>query len=298
MKHIPVLLHEAIEGLNLKEGDVCIDATFGGGGHSREICRQIGHKGKLVALDADSYALGRLDEILSDEPCQKIAVLGNFRRIEELAEKNSISQADGVLMDLGTSAGSIENSGRGFTFLKDEPLLMTYKAEPEPGDLTAKEILNEWQEENLADIIYGFGGEKFSRKIAKAIVGYRQTKQIETTGQLVSIVESAVPVWYKHRRIHPATKTFQALRIAVNEELPALKEGLAGGWKLLKPKGRMAVITFHDLEARIVKRFFTKKKQLGEGKLISKRAIKPQYTEVKANPRSRSAQLRIIEKVK
>ncbi len=296
MKHIPVLLNQAVRGLNLKQGDVCVDATFGGGGHSKLISQNLGATGHLIAIDADAETLKEFDQLLKDEVCQKTAILGNFRQIKNLLLEKNIKEVDAILMDLGTSAGSIENSSRGFTFLKDEPLLMTFKAEISPDDLTAKEIVNTWSEESLADIIYGFGGEKFSRKIAKAIVEQRLVKPIETTFQLVAIIEAVVPIWYKRKRIHPATKTFQALRIAVNDELGALKDGLNDGFELLKPNGRMAVISFHDLEARIVKKFFIEKKTAGQGQIITKHAVKPEFSEIKANSRSRSAQLRIIQK--
>jgi 16S rRNA (cytosine1402-N4)-methyltransferase len=163
--------------------------------------------------------------------------------------------------------------------------------------VTAEDAVNELGEENLADIIYGFGEEQFSRRIAKAIVEDREKKRIKTTGELVSIIEQAVPAWYRKRRLHPATKTFQALRIAINDELGALKEALPAIWERLKPGGRLAIISFHSLEARIVKDWMKIKKQSGEGEMVTRKSIKPDREEELFNPRSRSAQLRIIKKI-
>ncbi len=205
---------------------------------------------------------------------------------------------DAIIFDLGVSSDQLENSGRGFSFLKDEPLLMTLKANSSPEDLTAKDVVNNWSEENLADIIYGYGEERWSRKIARGIVEARQNGEIRTTGELTGIVEKSVPVRYRKGRIHPATRTFQAIRIAVNDELRALEEGLTKGFEVLKKEGRMAVVSFHSLEDRVVKRFYQNKEREGEAKLVNKKPITPSGEEIRENRRSRSGKLRILEKVK
>ncbi|MEK7104808.1 MAG: 16S rRNA (cytosine(1402)-N(4))-methyltransferase RsmH, partial [Patescibacteria group bacterium] len=209
-----------------------------------------------------------------------------------------------IIFDLGLSSDQLENSGRGFSFMKDEPLLMTMKENPLPEDLTAIDIVNTWGEKSLADIIYGYGEEKFSRRIARGIVEARVKNKIETTWDLIKVIENNVPIAYRKghakgraRRLHCATKTFQALRIAVNDELGALQTGLEKGFKVLNRGGRMAVISFHSLEDRIVKRFYKEKQKKGEVILINKKPIIPKKEEIKNNPRSRSAKLRILEKI-
>jgi 16S rRNA (cytosine1402-N4)-methyltransferase len=208
-----------------------------------------------------------------------------------------LNHVDRILFDLGISSFQLEVAGRGFSFLKDEPLLMTMKKIPTKDDLTACDIVNTWQEENLADIIYGFGEEKYSRKIAKAIVLAREEKEIKTTFDLVKIIEGAVGGYYKKMRIHPATRTFQALRIATNSELINLQEGIKKGFHSLIKGGRMAIITFHSLEDRIVKHEFIRLKKEGYANIITKKPIIPNNSEIINNPRSRSAKLRILEKL-
>jgi len=299
--HKTVLLKEVIEGLLApqKAGNeklVVIDATFGGGGHSLEICKKF-PKIKIIALDQDKSTWEKAKSKFKNLDCDISFVNENFRNMDKVLE----GKADGIIFDLGLSSDQLENSGRGFSFMKPEPLLMTMKDRrdnlPSPEDLTAEEIVNTWEEKHLADIIYGYGEERFARKIAKAIVEARKKSKIKTTFDLVKIVESAVPRG-RRGRIHPATKTFQALRIAVNDELGALKEGLIKGFDRLEVRGRMAVISFHSLEDRIVKRFYKEKEKEGKAKLINKKPIVPTKEEIKNNPRSRSAKLRILEKIK
>jgi 16S rRNA (cytosine1402-N4)-methyltransferase len=285
--HKTVLLNETIEGLNLKDKSIVLDATFGGGGHSKEILEKYSNV-KIIALDQDkSVSKNLLDSRISFHNL-------NFRDLDKVLEKE---QVDGIIFDLGLSSDQLENSGRGFSFMKDEPLLMTMKENPKTEDLTAKDIVNSWGEKNLADIIYGYGEERFSRRIAKGIVEARKKNKIETTKDLVKVIEDSVPAGYKKQRLHFATKTFQALRIAVNDELGALQIGLEKGFGLLKKQGRMSVISFHSLEDRIVKRFFKEKKDKNEAILINKKPIGATAEEIKSNPRSRSAKLRILEKI-
>ena len=297
MKHRPVLLNETIEGLGLSEDSVVLDCTFGGGGHSKEILRRY-RKAKVVAIDEDRNVEGGENISLYHE---------NFRNLDRVLQKENIEKVDGVIFDLGFSSDQLESSGRGFSFLKDEPLLMTLKAKPGEEDLTAKMVINNWSEKSLADIIYGYGEERYARRIARIIAEERFRKPIETTGELVEIIKKAVPSRYRTKKIHFATRTFQALRIAVNDELGALKEGLQKGFEALKPEGRMAVISFHSLEDRIVKKFYKEKAspvglwpRVEESKavLINKKPIRASDEEIKNNIRSRSAKLRIIKKIK
>jgi 16S rRNA (cytosine1402-N4)-methyltransferase len=211
-------------------------------------------------------------------------------------DQAGVAGVDGIIFDLGLSSNQIEESGRGFSFKTDEPLLMTMKKDPQSSDITAYEIVNSWSEESLADIIYGYGEDRFARRIAKAIVMAREIQSIETAGQLSDIIASVVPK-FGFKKINPATKTFQAIRIAVNDELGAIKEALPKAFSRLNTGGRISIISFHSLEDRIVKRFFKEKSEAGEGRLINKKPITPSPQEIAENPRSRSAKLRIIEKI-
>jgi 16S rRNA (cytosine1402-N4)-methyltransferase len=207
-----------------------------------------------------------------------------------------VAHADKILLDIGLSSNQFEQSARGFSFQKDEPLIMSFKKDLKETDLTAREIVNTWDEVNIQTILEGYGEEQFAWKIAKAIVARRQENPIETTFDLVEIIKLATPKFYHHKKIHPATKTFQALRITVNDEIESLKEGVSKGFNILNRGGRMAIISFHSLEDRIVKQFFKDKQTKDEGMLITKRPIVPTEEEIKENPRSRSAKLRVIQK--
>ena len=294
--HRTVLLNESIEGLNLSKNSVVVDATFGGGGQSLEICKR--YKGiKIIALDQDKGAWDRAKSKFVGLDCDITFINTNFRDLQE-ALKDFETDIDAIIFDLGLSSDQLDNSGRGFSFQKDEPLLMTMKEHPTQEDLRAIDIVNDWSEESLANIIYGYGEERFSRKIAKAIVDARQKKEIKTTFDLVEIIKEAIPNKYRKGKIHFATKTFQALRIAVNDELESARTGLERGFNVLKDVGRMSVISFHSLEDRIVKKFYKEKEKSEEAILINKKVILPSDEEVKNNKRSRSAKLRILEKIK
>lgn len=296
MTHVPVLLKEAVDGLNIGPGDSVLDATFGGGGHGREICKIIGKLGRLIAIDADEEAKKRVSEECLGS-CQFELVVGNFRDLDEILKQRGINRLDAILFDLGLSSFQLEESGRGFSFQKDEPLQMTFGADRNSLPFTAFEIVNDWDENNIADIIYGYGGEKFSRVIAKKIVENRKIASIKSTFDLVRVIGESVPDFYKRRRIHFATKTFQAIRIAVNDEMGALKEAISKAWSVLDKGGRLAVISFHELEDRIVKRFFKDKKEDGSLLILTKKPITPSFKEISNNIRSRSAKLRVGEKV-
>lgn len=295
-EHISVLLHETVSGLDLHEGDVVFEGTVGLGGHSEEILKRIGKTGVYIGTDEDAQALSFAKERLASYSSIKIFVEDNFRNIDRVLDDASHSSVDKIILDIGLSNLQLEGSNRGFSFKSDEPLLMTFRANPREGDLTAREIVNEWGRDSLTDIITGYGEDRFAWKIANAIVKARGVKPIETTRELADIVKSAVPVFARFGKIHPATKTFQALRITVNDELGALREGLQKGFTRLKSGGRMAVISFHSLEDRIVKDFFKTRATEGLGTIVTKKPITPSEEELTRNPKSRSAKLRIIIK--
>lgn len=296
MKHISVLLGESIDGLKIKSGDIIVDGTLGGGGHTLEIIKRFGKNVKIICFDLDKDAISRSKKIIDKTNSNVIFKTTGFQNIDKVLDDLKIPKVDRILLDLGLSSFQLEEGGRGFSFLKNEPLLMTMKKNPEKNDLTAYEIVNTWSEETLADIIYGFGEEKYSRRIAKGIVDARLDKKIETTVDLAEIIEKAVGKFYKGKKINSATKTFQALRIATNSELSNLKQVIQKGFNRLSIGGRMAIITFHSLEDRIVKKSFIELKQKGLGNIITKKPIIPSVKEIKSNPRSRSAKLRLIEK--
>ena len=289
--HKTVLLNETIDGLNLHDKSVVLDCTFGGGGHSLEILKRYPNV-KIIAIDQDAGAWDKAKSKFKDFKDRISFFNVNFNELDDFSNY----LLDGIIFDLGLSSDQLENSGRGFSFMKDEPLLMTMKENPGPEDLTAKDIVNTWGEKNLADIIYGYGEERFSRKIAKGIVDTRQKKEINTTFDLVEILNNVLPGSYKKGRLHFATKTFQALRIAVNDELGMLQRGLEKGLDVLKINGRMSVISFHSLEDRIVKRFFKENEKEKKVILINKKVITASNEELKNNPRSRSAKLRVLSR--
>jgi len=295
--HVSVLLDEIIEGLDIHDGDVILDGTLGSGGHSFEIAKRF-PKVKIIGLDLDGDALRRSEELLKSINADFIPIKSNYRDLDQVLRRLNLASVDRILLDIGLSSNQFEESGRGFSFQKDEPLLMSFKDENEPDDLIAAEIINHWSEEEIARIIFEYGEEKHSRQIAGAIVRRRKEKLIVSTSDLSEIIRSAVSKNYERGRIDPATRTFQALRIAVNDELENLKNGLVKGLNALSTNGRLAVISFHSLEDRIVKNYFRDWAKSGEVRLINKKPIIATRDEVIRNSRSRSAKLRIIEKIK
>ena len=277
--HKSVLLQEVIEGLDLESGETVVDATYGAGGHTKEILRHF-PKVRVVSIDQD--------------PETHADITGNFRDLDKLLGD---LRPDAILFDLGISSDQLESAGlpaqagRGFSFQKDEPLDMRMSGRGP----TAADILNSWDEHAIELVLRGFGEEKFSRKIARVIVERRKLVPFKTTFDLVGSVLEVKPRSWRDK-IHPATKTFQAIRIAVNEELTALEIGLEKGFKALKPEGRLVVISFHSLEDRIVKNFFRDKVKEKRARQITKKPITPSAEEIRENPRSRSAKLRIIKK--
>jgi 16S rRNA (cytosine1402-N4)-methyltransferase len=295
--HKSVLLEAVLEGLDIKENDIVLDGTLGGAGHSLEMARRLGKGGVLIGIDQDSNVLEHARAILAHATTSVLLIQGNFRIVDQIIGQQKFEKVDKILLDLGFSSDQLDNSGRGFSFLKDEPLLMTLSSDSSADRFTARDIINDWEEENIATIIKEYGEESFAKKIAKAVVVARMVKPIERTFELVEIIKSATPGWYHHRQSHPATKTFQALRITVNDEIEAHKEGLENGFKILNQNGLMAVISFHSLEDRLVKHYFREQSLVELGKVITKRPIIPERDEIMENPRSRSAKLRIIQKL-
>jgi len=297
MVHETVLLKETVDGLNLKEGNVVFDGTLGGGGHSAYVAEKFGSKVKIIAVDRDSDALKRAEARLKSVNANYSLGLSDYRNIDQVLDKQKIEKVQGIILDLGLSSNQLDESGRGFSFKNDEPLLMTFASPLENPVVTAKTVVNDWGEETLADIIYGYADERYAKRIAKKIIENREEKEIRTTGELVEIIKQAVPVAYRRGKIHFATKTFQAIRMAVNDELGALQEGLRKGFEKLCNKGRLAVISFHSGEDRIVKNYFRDQVKNKNAVLINKKPIIATEEEIIKNPRSRSAKLRIIEKI-
>ena len=309
--HKTVLLHESIDGLAIEADDIYLDGTLGSAGHAAYALSKYPSI-TVIGIDQDKEALvrsqARLDAITGKGKADAAAtakshiflVNDSFRHMDRViesvsAELGGATHVHRIMLDLGLSSDQFETSGRGFSFKNNEPLLMTFKKDS-TSDLTARQIVNTWDEENIADIIYGYGEERYARRIAREIVSERAERPIETTFDLVEIIKKATPSHYHHGKIHPATRTFQALRITVNDEINALKDGLAKGLDQLTPAGRMAVISFHSIEDRIVKHFYKEKAATGDFTIMTKRPITPTEAELAANPRSRSAKLRIIQK--
>ena len=305
-KHISVLLNECIEGLNIKEDGIYLDGTMGGAGHSKEIVKRLSKEGLLIGVDRDMEAICVAKERLADFPNVEF-VHDNHDNIKEILENLNIDGVDGILLDLGVSSYQLDERNRGFSYMGDAELDMRMDKSQ---SLTAKEVINTYSEEDLANIIYEYGEERFSRRIAKNICEYRNQKPIETTLELVKIIEKSVP--RKKGEGHPAKRTFQAIRIEVNNEIKPLYNTILDSIDVLKPGGRLCVITFHSLEDRAVKNAFIQAegrctcppglpycmcgcKSLG--KIITKKPILPTEHEMEINTRSKSAKLRIFEKI-
>ncbi|MDB5255042.1 MAG: mraW [Candidatus Nomurabacteria bacterium] len=288
--HTPVLLHESVDSLNVTANDTVVDGTFGGGGHSTVIAEALKGTGKLICVDLDEAAEVRFQEKFKDA-ANVMFVHSNFKDAAFILESAGVSTVDKVLLDLGTSVFQLLADTRGFSFNSDTPLTMTFSEKGSHTGFNAYDIVNSWGEESIADIIYGYGEDRSSRRIARAIMAARAIKPIKTSVQLAAVIEEAVP---RRGRTHPATKTFQALRIAVNDELQTLKTAMEAWYEALSVNGRLSIITFHSLEDRIVKQWM---KEQDNARILTKRPIAPSYEELQTNPRSRSAKLRTIEKL-
>ncbi|MBW6410904.1 16S rRNA (cytosine(1402)-N(4))-methyltransferase RsmH [Clostridium weizhouense] len=307
-KHVSVLLNECIDALDIKKDGIYVDCTLGGAGHSSHILKKLSKEGLLIGIDQDKDALKAAKERLKDFE-NVTYVHSNFYNIDNILENLEIPKVDGILMDLGVSSYQLDEGERGFSYMKDAPLDMRMNRE---NDFSAYEIVNKYSEEKLYKIIKEYGEERFAKRIANFIVNRRVEKPIETTLELVDIIKAAIPAKARREGPHPAKRTFQAIRIEVNSELQILNKTIEDGVNRLNPGGRMAIITFHSLEDRIVKLKFRELQdpctcpkefpicvcgKKSSVKLISRKGIGPSKEEVEENPRSRSAKLRIIEKL-
>ena len=305
-KHKPVMLKECIQGLQIKLNGIYVDGTLGGAGHSKEIAKKLNNTGRILGIDRDEEALKAAKENLK-EFNNITYIKGNHDDIKEILEQLNIEKVDGILLDLGVSSYQLDQKNRGFSYLGENRLDMRMDKTQE---LTAEKIVNEYTEEQLSNIIYEYGEEKFAKRIAKNICEIRRERRIETTKQLVEIIEKSIPK-SKQKNGHPAKKTFQAIRIEVNNEIKPLYDTILNCIECLKPKGRLCVITFHSLEDRAVKNAMIEAKgkctcppdlpycvcgAKSEGKIITKKPVTPTKEEQEENTRSKSAKLRIFEK--
>ena len=311
-EHYSVLLKESIDGLNIKPDGIYVDCTLGGAGHSSVILSKLNENGHLYAFDQDRIAIENAEAMLATyiEKGMVTLIKANFRNIKEELETLGVYGVDGILYDLGVSSPQLDQAERGFSYRYDAPLDMRMDQEQE---LTARVIVNEWPFGELVKIFYRYGEEKFSKQIARKIEKIRETQPIETTGELVEIIKDCIPAPARRKGGHPAKRIFQALRIAVNDELSAIEDSIEDGLKMLNVGGRMSVISFQSLEDRIVKVLFkeasSKEDTLpllpilpeeyeADYKLISRKPIMPNEAELSENSRSQSAKLRVIERVK
>ncbi|MDD4761618.1 MAG: 16S rRNA (cytosine(1402)-N(4))-methyltransferase RsmH [Candidatus Pacebacteria bacterium] len=287
MSHVPVLLKEVLENLKPEAGEFFIDCTLGDGGHAEEILEKLGKKGKMMLVDWDKESISRFKKKKTENTILKE---GNYADVKEFLKKEKV---DGFLADLGFSSRQLEESGRGFSFSRnsEEPLLMTYSDSEEP----VSQILKRLTEKEIADIIYKYGGERYSRRIARAIKEQERKEKIETNGKLAEVVRRALPRGYERGRIDPATRTFQAFRIYANKELENLEKLLQILPEIMKSGGRAGIITFHSLEDGLVKKYFKNYEKEGRAILLNKKPIIASREEIEKNPRSRSAKLRIIK---
>ncbi|AOY77436.1 16S rRNA (cytosine(1402)-N(4))-methyltransferase RsmH [Clostridium formicaceticum] len=308
-QHVSVLLQECIDNLNIKSHGIYVDGTLGGAGHSKEITKRLSKEGLLIGIDQDTNALKAAGERLKDSTCQVKLVHNNFRNLEGVLKELNINKIDGILLDLGVSSHQLDEAERGFSYMHNAELDMRMDIR---NPLTAKEVINKYSQEALTKIIWQYGEEKWAKRIAAFIVEHRKTKEIHTTYELVDIIKKAIPMAARREGSHPAKRTFQAIRIEVNEELDIIEDTIKTANHYLNVGGRICVITFHSLEDRIVKNVFKALNdpcvcppqfpvcQCGGKKevhIVTRKPIVPSNEELKINPRSRSAKLRVAEKV-
>lgn len=293
--HKTVLTNEAVVALGIHDASVVVDATLGSSGHALRISNSLGTQGVFIGIDADSDAIAQGIETLKANRCTTHLRVGNFRTIDSILKQLGIEKVDAILADLGWRMEQFSGNGKGFSFQVDEPLIMTF-GDKKDYVFTAYDIVNEWDEENIVNILQGYGEERFAGRIARHIVEAREVRPIKTTFELVDVITGAVPQFYTRARIHHATRTFQALRIAVNDEFGALDEFIKKSIALLAPKGRLAIISFHSTEDRIVKHLFKNLAHDQVGAVLTKKPITATSEELQDNPRARSAKLRIFEK--
>lgn len=289
--HIPVLLGQVLQYLDPKPGQVIVDCTLNGGGHAAAI---VEHGAKVLGIEWDPQ-IARAFYDNHPELKESVAVVNDsYVNLERICAEHDV-KPDGILFDLGLSSLHYETSGRGFSFMRDEPLDMRFN--PETESLTASQILNEYSQEELENLLNEYGEEQFAGQIAAAVVIARRAAPIRTTTDLVVLIESAVPAWYRHRKIHPATKTFQALRVVVNRELENVQLGIEAAIKALRPGGRILVIAFQGMEDKLVREYFKTKVKEGAIEWVTRATIRPAWPEIKANPRARSAKMKIVQKL-
>jgi 16S rRNA (cytosine1402-N4)-methyltransferase len=298
MIHTAVLKKQVLEYLNPGQNENFVDCTIGEGGHSEDILSKTGPNGKVLGIDIDPHQISASQWLKASFQDRIILVNDSYVDLKEIVERKNFGPVSGILLDLGMSSAQLEGTQKGFSFKMDQGLDMRYN--DEAGFLTAEKIVNEWPEEKIEETLKNYGEEKFSKKIAKNIVEQRKQGRIKTTFQLIEIIKDATPSSYWRGKIHYATRTFQALRIAVNDELENIKRVLPQALEILSPGGRLAVISFHSLEDRIVKNFFKKaasaKASADQVKILTKKPITASREEIRTNPRSRSAKLRAILK--
>jgi len=308
-KHISVLLDETIEGLAIKPDGIYVDGTMGGAGHGYEVCKRLGPGGRYIGIDRDEAAIAAGRQRLSEFGDKVSIVRGNYSSASEILKELNIDKVDGIMLDLGVSSHQLDVAERGFSYMADAPLDMRMDKRQER---TAYDIVNSYSEHELARIIREYGEDKFAQNIAKHIVAMRQKKPIETTGELNEAIRAAIPMKIQKTLGHPSKRTFQAIRIELNEELEELRTALESMTDLLKPGGRLCIITFHSLEDRMVKTMFKKEEspctcppefpvcvcgKKSRVKIVTKKPILPSETEQEENSRARSAKLRVLERI-
>ena len=305
-KHIPIMLGQVIDGLDIKPDGIYVDGTLGGGGHSYEIAKRLTKGGKLIGIDQDEAAIKAAGEKLLEFGDRVTIIRSNYAQMISVLQGIGIKRVDGILLDLGVSSHQLDTAERGFSYMEDAPLDMRMDRRQEK---TAKDIVNYYSQSELTRIIRDYGEDKFAAKIAGKIVSFRENKLVETTGELAEIIKSSIPMKFKLTGGHPAKRTFQAIRIELNRELGVLEESIEGMLDILSDEGRMAIITFHSLEDRIVKSAFKNAEnpctcppdfpicvcgKKTKGFVISKKPIIPSSEEMERNPRAKSSKLRVF----
>lgn len=307
-EHKSVLLNETIEGLNIKPDGIYVDGTLGGGGHAYEVCRRLGEKGSIIGIDQDEAAIEAASVRLKDFGEKVTIIRSNYCDMKSKLHELGIDKVDGIVLDLGVSSYQLDTAERGFSYREDAPLDMRMDRRQK---MTARDIVNDYEERELYRVIRDYGEDKFAKNIAKHIVAARQKAPIETTGQLTEIIRASIPMKFQKKSGHPAKRTFQAIRIELNQELEVLKNSLDAMIDLLNPGGRLCIITFHSLEDRIVKSAFRKNEnpctcpsdfpvcvcgKISKGSIITRKPILPSKEEMEENSRAKSAKLRIFER--
>jgi 16S rRNA (cytosine1402-N4)-methyltransferase len=309
-EHVPVLADEVVAGMNVRESGTYADGTLGGGGHAARVCERLSADALFIGIDRDGEAIEASARRLAGYACGKILVRAEFAEIKRVLAERGIEGLDGAVLDLGVSSGQLDAPERGFSYMADAPLDMRMDTE---GTLTARDVVNEYPVEELARIIKRYGEERWAGRIAAFIGKERDQDPIETTGDLVRVIKAAIPASARRDGPHPAKRTFQAIRIEVNDEMRQIEKAADAYADVLRPGGRMAVITFHSLEDRIVKRAFMRREnpcscpkdapvcvcgKVPDARRVNRKPITPSEREIRENPRARSAKLRVIEKIK